>query len=313
MAQQSSPTVRFRNGNFATGENIRKAVFKVDDLKPSLFNGKYYALVQFSALPSQQTRQSLKNAGVELGDYFPGNAYLAIINSDVDFFSLKNMGVSSVNTLPSFYKIDANLRTAQLNIKADVKTFAVSYFSSVDKATVQAELQKIGAAIVPTKFAGANIIFIQPDKNIINNIAALPFVSNIRLQTITDRILNYKATQIHGMSSLLTPAGRNLSGKGITVGIGDNSEISTHVDFTGRLINRVYAVPSYHGLHTSGTVAGGGLHDPIYHGMAPRATLISQWFSDVVTNTPTYVTDYNMVATNNSYGTADEGCPGESV
>ncbi|HMD00992.1 MAG TPA: S8 family serine peptidase, partial [Ferruginibacter sp.] len=210
-------------------------------------------------------------------------------------------------------KIDANLSAALTNSKGDVKTYAISYFSSISRATVEEELKKIGAAIVPTKFVGSNIVFIQPDKKLIDAIAAIPFVSNIRLQSITDKVLNNHSTQLHALSSLFAPAGRHLSGRSITVGVGDNSEVSTHIDFTGRLINRVYAVPSYHGLHTSGTVSGGGLRNPIYTGLAPKSTLVSQWFSDVVTNTSTYVTDYNIVATNNSYTTADDACPGEGV
>lgn len=47
--------------------------------------------------------------------------------------------------------------------------------------------------------------------------------------------------------------------------------------------------------------------------MAPRARIVSQWFSDVITNTPAYVTDYNMIATNNSYTAADDGCIGNGV
>ena len=313
LAQQPEQTVRFKKGNFVTGNNISKQVFNKEDLQPSLFGDHYFVLLQFLALPTAQIKEQLKTAGLELGDYLPGNAYLASIKNNFDFSTLKDLGISSVNNIPSFYKVDPSLSAQIASAKNNVKTFAVSYYPSLSKILVQVELQKAGAVIVPTKFSDAHIIFIQPDKNLLTAIAGLPFVSNISLQMISDKILNYKSVATHGFSSLLSPAGRNLSGKGVTVGVGDNAEVSTHLDFTGRLINRVYAVPSYHGIHTSGTIAGGGLLDPKNHGMAPRATLVSQWFSDVITNTPTYVTDYNMIATNNSYTTADDGCPGEGI
>ena len=86
-----------------------------------------------------------------------------------------------------------------------------------------------------------------------------------------------------------------------------------HVDFTGRVINRVSFPFSFHGIHVSGIVGGAGLLDPRYHGMAPRSTLVSQYLSDIITNTPTYVTDYNMIATNNSYTAADDSCAGSGV
>ena len=313
MAQQGQP-IRFKNGNFVAGDNVSKGTFNKADIQTALFNDKYFVLLQFDALPSAQAKASLKNAGIELGDYFPGNAYLTSIKNDLDLSSLKNFGVSSVSIQPSFYKIDLRLLNAAIiNTKDQVKTYAVSFYPSISKTSVQEELKKAGAMIVNTKLADANVVFIQPDKNIINNIAALPFVCYIQLQTIGDKILNYHSIQTHGLSSLLSPSGRNLSGKGVTVGVGDDCEISTHLDFTGRLINRVYWYPGYHGIHTSGTVAGAGLKDPKNRGMAPRATLVSQFFSDVITNTPAYVTDYNMIATNNSYTNADDACPGEGV
>ncbi len=315
LAQQPVQVIRFKNGAFMTGNNISSRSFNKADLQSSLFAGNYYVLVQFDVLPDLQKKQQLKDAGILLGDYLPGNAYLATIKNDFDLSLLHNNAFLSVNPLPAFYKIDPALASwRSRRSKDDVKLFAVGFYSSVDKTIAQQELQKLGAMIMPVKFNTVNVIFIQPDNSIINAIAALPFVSFITLQNVSDKPLNYKGLAMHGVNSLLSPAGRNLSGKNITVGVGDNAEISTHVDFSGsRLINRVYSVPSFHGIHTSGTVAGAGILDVKNHGMAPRATLISQWFSDIVTNTPTYVTDYNMIATNNSYTAADDGCPGNGV
>ena len=313
-AQQTDQPVRFINGNFITGSNISKQHFSATDLQPALFNERYFVLVQFTELPGAAQKEILKQSGIELGNYLPGNAYMATIGSNVDFSSLQALKISSVNTIPTFYKIDQKLLNYQpVNAKTGEHLFAVSYFSSVRREMVQQELQKAGAITVPSKFDATNIIFIEPDKNNIDRIAALPFVSYIQLQSITDKLLNSKARATHGLNALLSPSGRKLSGKNITVGVGDNAEITTHADFTGRVINRVFSGPSIHGQHTSGTVAGAGIVDPKYIGMAPRATIVSQWFSDVITNTPTYVADYNMIATNNSYTAADDGCIGNGI
>ncbi len=45
-----------------------------------------------------------------------------------------------------------------------------------------------------------------------------------------------------------------------------------------------------------------------YTGYAPKATLISQVFSNIFTYAPTYVQDYGMVITNNSFGTVVNDC-----
>ena len=61
----------------------------------------------------------------------------------------------------------------------------------------------------------------------------------------------------------------------------------------------------------AGTIAGGGILNPMYTGMAPRARLVVNDFSNIIVNSPTYVADYNMPLTNNSYYNGSAGCPGE--
>lgn len=311
FAQNNGQPVRFRTGNLITGNNIQQPGFQKQSLQPSFFNDEYHVLVQFLKLPSPDEKQVLKKAGAELLDYIPGNAWLATIKKEFDFSSAGNYGIVSINNIPAFYKIDKNVFSYQVK---DDNVFAVNYYRSVSKAKVIAELQKAGAEIITTKFTNAGVLFIRPGLEKINAIAALPFISFISLQSLTDKPLNYKSTAMHSVGSLLSPSGRNLSGRGIVVGIGDNSELATaHLDYTGRVISRVSFPISFHGIHVTGTVAGAGLLNPKHSGMAPKATIVGQYLSDIITNTPTYVTDYNMIATNNSYTAADDSCAGNSV
>ncbi len=314
FAQQKAKPVKFIKGDFFTGDNILNQNFNKSNLVSSLFNDHYFVLVQFDQLPSSQRKEELKNAGIELGDYLPGNAYLASIKTDFNFLDLKVAGISSVNPLPAFYKIHPSLDQFQLsNEKDNLQLMAVQFYPAIDKKTAEKELQKLGAVIATVKYSSANRVFVKPDKAIVNAIAALPFVGFINLQNVTDKPLNYKSIALHAVSGLQSILGKNLNGKNIAVGVGDNADVGNLIDFTGRVINRVFSVPSFHGSHTSGTVAGGGLLDVRNKGMAPRATLISQWFSDIITNTPTYVTDYNMIATNNSYYAGEPGCVGNRL
>jgi hypothetical protein len=307
--------VRFAAGNFITGNNIQKQSFQKENLQPSFFNSNYYVLVQFLKLPSLQAQNDLRTLGCNLQTYLPGNAYLATIKNSFSFLQAADFQIISINNVPAVYKKDiALINYRQSSDKENQKLLAVSYYASVAKADVIAELEKAGALIVPTKYTDANVIFIQVDIDKTDAIAALPFVTYVGLQTLTDKELNYKSIGKHAVTGLLSPSGKNLSGKGITVGVGDNSEIVTQaLDFTGRTINRVPVPFSFHGIHVSGTVAGAGLLDPKHNGMAPRATIVSQYFSDIITTAPTYVADYNMVVTNNSYTNADGGCPGEGA
>lgn len=314
-AQNTDLPVRFAAGNFITGSNIQKQSFQKESLQASLFNGSYFVLVQFSTLPSLQKQNELRNAGCDLQTYLPGNAYLATIKNSFSFAEASVFNIISINNIPTLYKKDIAFNNfQQAAAKPNKKLMAVNYYASVNRADVVNELEKAGALIVPTKYTEANTVFIQADIGKADAIAALPFVSYLGLQSLTDKELNYKSIGKHAVTSLLAPSGKNLSGKGITVGVGDNAEIATvTLDFTGRVINRVPTPFSFHGIHVSGTVAGAGLLDPRHNGMAPRSTIVSQYFSDILTQAPTYVTDYNMVVTNNSYTNADDSCAGSGA
>jgi hypothetical protein len=102
IAQNTVIPVRFTAGDFITGNNIQQQSFQTADLQPALFNNDYYVLVQFAALPSEQVRKNLKNAGLDLGTYFPGNAYLATIKKDFNFPQAAQYGIISNNRLPAF-------------------------------------------------------------------------------------------------------------------------------------------------------------------------------------------------------------------
>lgn len=312
VAQEKDVPVRFQSGNFITGNNVANQSFQVQNLESALFQDKYFVLVQFSQLPATDVQKNLQAAGLTLENYLPGNAYLAAINRTFDFARAAQFNIVSINNIPVQYKIDnAVAGFSESANKDNQQLMAVSFYTSIDKAAVISALQQIGARMMPSKFTDDHTVYVQVDISKLNDIASLPFVSYIGLQSLTDKLLNYRSIGKHAVTSVLSPQGKNLNGKGIVVGVGDNSEIITpHLDFTGRVINRVPFPASFHGIHVSGTVAGGGLIDQKHHGMAPRATIVSQYLSDIITNAPTYVADHNMVVTNNSYTNAQDSCAG---
>ncbi len=313
-AQDKEVPVNFANGKFVTGNNISKQTFNKVEFQSVLYGNNYFVAVQFSVLPAENVKVVLKNAGIELHEYIPGNTFLATIKDNFDFTFSKNFNIVSINSIPTFYKIDPSLFSYQnTNDKQDAITFAISFYTSVKKVDVENILQQMGLVIVPSKFNFDNTILVQPDVSKLNAVAALPFISFIRQQTLKDKVINYNDIATHGISSLQSISGRNLAGKGVVVGVGDNSDISTHIDFNGKLISRHPYPPDNHGTHTSGTTAGGGFINPKNKGMAPKAKIVNQWFSDVILFTPTYITDYNLVATNNSYYSSAMGCTGNRI
>jgi hypothetical protein len=312
-AQQPDAAVRFANGNFVTGSNIKRQAFKKENIQAALFGDYYFVVLQFTDLPTSQWQQNLQSAGIQLDAYIPGNAYLASVKKDFVFTTAPQFGIASINVVPAMYKISKQLINYQQSNNKDAAAIAVSYSPKIKKETIESELKNAGAALISTKYETPYIVFIEADKKTIDAVAALPFVSSLNLQILKDKPLNYNSRATHAIDALNAPDGRNLNGKGVTVGVGDNADISTHIDFTGRLIVRTPGPPNDHGTHVAGTTAGAGIINVKNHGMAPKATLISQFFSDIITTAPTFVNDNNMVLTNNSYYSAEDNCPGEGA
>lgn len=311
FSQQKEIPVQFANGDFITHSNVNNNSFSKAAVEAAAFNNEYYVLLQFNTLPTVAQRSQLRKAGISLGGYIPGNAYYAVINKNFDFSKAKLLNIASANTIPAVYKIDKQLVTfTKASDTSKSQVFAVTFFETADRNKVTEALQQAGGIIKSSKLNSGNIILLETNPAIINRIAQLPFVSSVNLQYIKDQPLNNNGRALNGVSAVSSPFEKNLQGKGVTVGVGDNADISTHIDFTGRLINRSPWIPDVHGTHTSGTTAGGGIIKEKYQGMAPKATIVSQFFSDVVTNAGAYIADYKMVLTNNSYHSALAGCPG---
>jgi hypothetical protein len=308
FSQDPEKTVLTRAGKLVLLKNLIGLIAGSDSLRQLEFHGKRYALLQFERLPGINERKLLAAQGVKLYDYLPGNAFMAELPQQVSPASLKHFRIDGVYEMEPAYKISSTLSNYT---PAPGKFIAVSYFGDIDRATVISTLNEAGAKVVETKIRPHQTVFIHANADAIQKIARLPFVSSLRQQIVNDAPLNSNNRAAHGLSSLNNPLGRNLQGIGVVIGVGDQGDPSTHLDFSGRLINRNPMPPTNHGTHTTGTAGGAGLINPRYKGMAPGSTLIHQYFSDILVNTPLYMSENGMIITNNSYFSGVTNCPGD--
>ena len=248
--------------------------------------------------------------GVRLFDYLPDKTYLAEVQDSLSTAGLVRYAVTGVFRMPLAYKIASRLQQhAEEDIHDPDKVIAISYFGSLSEDEVRQGITATGAVIVPEKIQPPHMLFVRiVSTAILEKLAALPYVSYLAAQPMRPRALNYNNRGAHGATALGASSGRNLQGDGITVGVGDDGSPYSHIDFTGRLIERFAANVGDHGIHTSGSVGGGGILNPRNAGMAPHSTLINQYFSDILTNAPVYYNDYRMQLTNNSYTDYNGGC-----
>ena len=209
--------------------------------------------------------------------------------------------IAALRRLEPWWKADA---AWMRNASGEVAT-VVTFPQEIAPARVQADLEKLGAQeVMPDILAG--MLRFRIGAAALGQIVQLPYVISVgpasgRIPLNNDE-RGYSGTALLSLpASLTNPMGRNLSGKNVVVGVGDNSAPMTHVDLASKTINFNPALPADHGTHVSGTVAGGGTIDGAAAGMAPGATVIAALYDLVLQKTPQYRQSYEMNITNNSY------------
>ena len=274
------------------------------------FGKKFYVVVQLDHILTGEERAILEPRGIQLNKYISQNHYLAVCRDNISLSRTSDFGIRNIYALPPALKSDPAIFSDPSLQQGPKNLIAVTCFSADPQVTKEV-LIAAGAQLVETKIKPSQVWFLHASPAVLKKLALLPFVVSMRPIHLEDFPLNYNNRAIHAVHALSATAGRNLTGKNLILGIGDNADPSSHIDLNGKLIMRTDEPVSAHGTHTSGTLAGGGFLNPKYAGMAPRAHLVVNDFSNIIVNSPTYVQDYQMPLTNNSYFNGLNGCPGE--
>ena len=310
LGQKNERFLKLRSGTLKVQPGLTTS--GIDSLNKKILTDKRaFILIQFDGIPSALERQELLSQGVQLLDYIPDNAYTATINRSVRVEALTTAQVKGLYQLSPSQKMDAALSSGlwpsyAIKVKGFIDVWA-SFPKSVSAESMAASIEAMGIEILSKEMSAYNVIVLRVAANRIFQLAEQPFIEFVAAAPPPLEILNTNSRVLSGASLLntsLANGGKGLNGEGIVVGVGDNADIQTHVDFSGRLINRNAARVDFHGTHTTATVAGAGIINELYRGYLPKATIISQFFDGILINAPTYVNDYNMVISNNSYGAA---------
>ena len=309
FAQKNADAVLLRSGTVKLESNLRQSY--IDTLNNTVlrFNNKAFAILQFESIPSEVTRKWLSQNGVELLNYIPNSSYTVTFTGNLNSEILKQAHVKSIGSLTPKQKMEAHFAAGQIPIWAvkiagtvDVSVSFPKTFSASEVATA---LKKMNFDVIGGEYQQYRILLLRIASNRLNELASLPFIEYVQPTPPPAQNLNYpglSGARANVLNSSFLNGGKGLNGEGVTVGIGDDGDIQEHVDFRGRLIDRAAAPVSLHAHHTSGTLAGGGNIQEAFHGFASRSSIVSQYFTGILSDASTYVNDYGMVVTNNSYG-----------
>ncbi len=313
-AQKTVSTLHFKTGDLVIRENMVAEKINAE-LNKGRFGGNVYAILVFDkpATPAAQTM--LRTAGVKLLYYLPDNAYQVCMKTVPSFSQLYQAGVRAVVNMQGAAKLGRELKEAIAGNATPSHLLLVNLqlYPGVKLADVSSVLNFYGITITKKEYANQGLLQVSVPVAKIPAISELPFIASVNLSHMQYELLNQRERGAFGLTNLLSSeaAGRNLSGAGITVGVGDNSDPTLHIDNTVNVINRNPAYQLFgHGRHVTGTVSGDGIVEERFRGVATNSRVVTDYFDYVLIKSPLYYTDYQMTVTNNSYFNGLVGCPG---
>ncbi len=272
-------------------------------------------VLQFETLPGDEQRKAMKQQGIELLDYIPSNSFTASVSRKFEAEWISAFKIRAVINPGLAQKMEPALFEGQtpswaVNVPGAVDVW-ISFPKSFDYNEVLQQLLLMNIQVISSELKDYRVLALRIPSLRVSEIAAVPFIEYMQFAPAPDAPLNSNsmfASRAHLLRAPLLSGGMNLNGSGVVVGVGDNGDIQSHLDFTGRLINRSGEIIRAHASHVAGTIAGAGIIRELYTGYAPKATIVSQVFSKIFTKASTYVQDHGMVITNNSFGTVTNDC-----
>lgn len=266
-------------------------------------------LIQFNSLPDNDAKDGLMNDGVALQEYLSDKAYMAIISKTPEMSSFKNTDAKFITEVKPDWKLDTEVKQLMKGGGANV-SITVTFAGSISEPTALTYLKERGATVLQNRMKTMGYCHVSVPVGMIPQLAAWYGITYIN-RYVDDAPLNINAKSVNRgqvAAAPLSVGGYNLRGKGVAVGVGDNTSGIFHIDLADRIINFNPQGYTNHGVHINGIVGGAGIIDPKGEGTAPLATLTNHLYSDVLDATPSIYQDYKVVATNNSYSAYRGSC-----
>lgn len=317
LCAQESPRFELllKSGTVIPEKNILTGRPGEFDRTAQRFDGKTFAIIQFDQLPGESEKRMLLQAGIELLDYIPNNAYTVTINGNLRIDVLASTGARSIIEPTAMDKMQPQLAVGNFPSWTVAKAGTVDVWTSFPRTFSYQEIKPAilnrNIEIINTDLISYRVLSLRVPVSQLGELARLPFIEYVQLAPAPDKEFNYNSmylSKANIMRASLSQGGQDILGRNVVIGIGDDGDPQSHIDYSGRLINRAGETLKAHSTHVTGTVGGAGLIQELYAGYAPKSTIISQVYSGIIRNAPTYVQDYGMVITNNSYGSVPNDC-----
>ncbi len=313
-AQKVVSTLRLKGGNLQLKENMVAADVNAE-IEKGKFGNTIYTLLVFDKPVTTAQQNTIKSLGIEILYYLPDHTYQVRMKQMPMLSQLYQTGVRAVANMPGTAKLGNEIKTELTGNTTETPILVnLQLYPGVKWNDVQPVLSFYGVTLTKADYLNQGLAQVSVAASRIAAISELPFIAYINLSFLKTELLNQRERGLFGLTNLtnMEVAGRNLSGNGITIGIGDNAD-PFHLDNNTNLINRNPAYQTNnHGRQVAGVTGGDGNIEERYKGVAPKSLIVADYFDYILSKSGIYYTDYNMTVTNNSYYNGLAGCPGNS-
>ncbi|GGN11968.1 hypothetical protein GCM10010967_54920 [Dyadobacter beijingensis] len=309
MSQRSQPyKLYLRSGTISPAPNLENIALQARQSRVVQDTAPRLVIIQFYDIPKQETVQMLAGGGIRLLEYVPDFAYTASVTPGWDAGLLKTASVRAVIDIEPRYKIEPALLGANIPPhavkEAGTVDVRVNFIQGVSIDGIKNDLSAMGVRLISDGLAAYQVLEVRAGTGALESLAGLSWVQYIEAVPPVEELLNDKSeagTRANVLASGL-PGQRGLTGEGVVVGIGDSGNLLEHIDIRTRLVSNEPESTYWHGVHVTGTAAGGGIINEKYKGYAPKASLIKRSNSEIWKQATVLTRDYGMVITTNSYG-----------
>ncbi|MBL7762009.1 MAG: hypothetical protein JNL23_01160, partial [Chitinophagaceae bacterium] len=246
-----------KSGVITPEKNISSSISETFNRRVLPVKGKRFTVIQFDHIPTSEERLQLSQSGIELLDYIPNNAYTASISGNLNTNVLSVVKARSIVELKPEQKMFPSLAQKQFPswaVKvANTIDVVISFPKTFSFEEVSNELKAKNFDLISEVFKDYRIITVRSSQQRLTELASYPFVEYMQPEHGEDVAINNKDIPNGKGNVLQSSLGRNLKGEGVVIGIGDDSEPLSHIDYAGRVINHAAATPAAHGSHVIGT------------------------------------------------------------
>ncbi|MCH2235154.1 MAG: S8 family serine peptidase [Crocinitomicaceae bacterium] len=306
-AQEKQDLLLLKSGSYKLPLNTKSFIAEPGYESSELVNGHYYRILQFSEIPKSADKAELEDKGIKLFDYLPDMAFYASIDKDADLTVLSEKNVIAVSPIKREYKLIPELvegKIADWALKPNNQVgINFTFFDDVQLATVQKDVQALGATITFDLFPQVMTIIIDIDQ--LETLYMLPYVYYFEFMDPPEEPEGWEDVSNHRSNYLHNPlgAGTPYTGDGVTIMMHDDGPIGPHIDYQGRTTTATSANYGDHGDHCAGIIMGAGNINQDAIGNAPGAHLYVYGSGNGnYTRVETLVDTANLVITSKSYG-----------